>query len=134
MPLTIFPDKIRFHYKSESWQYNFDEIKEIGLLKKKKKYFLENGAFIAVTAAAYYCMIFFDLENLYYIIPAIFCYSLIAAATFNDKEESIYFVFVKDIYKNKIRTKIESKDRTLIGKQIDYYLELQFERSIKRTA
>ena len=134
MPLTVFSDKVRFCYKSKNWQYHFDEIKEIGLLKKKKKYFLENGAFLAVTAAAYYCMLFSNLMDLYYIIPAILCYSFILAMRFGNKAEFAYFVFVKDIYQNKIRTKIAAKDRILVGKQIDSYLDLQFERSIKRTA
>ncbi|MFC0778359.1 hypothetical protein [Flavobacterium sp. HJSW_4] len=134
MPLTIFSDKVRFRYKSKNWQYQFDEIKELGLLKKKRKYFLENGAFIAVTAATYYCMLFSDLMYLYYVIPAIFCYSFILATRFGNKAEFVYFVFVKDVYKNEIRTKIASKDRVLIGKQIDDYLDLQFERSVKRTA
>lgn len=134
MPLKIFPDKIRFDYKSKNWQYEFDEIKEIGLLKKKKKYFLENGAFIAVTATAYYCMIFSNLMDLYYIIPTLLSYTLIIAARFKTKTDFVYFVFVKDIYKNEIRTKIASKDRLLIGKQIDQYLDLQFERNIGRTA
>lgn len=134
MPLTIFSDKVRFRYKSKNWQYQFDEIKEIGLLKKKKKYFLENGAFIAVTAVTYYCMIFSDLMDLYYVIPAILCYTIIIALRFSNPKESVYFVFVKDIYQNEIRTKIEAKDRVLVGKQIDHYLDLQFERSIKRTA
>ncbi|MFC4477029.1 hypothetical protein [Flavobacterium chungangensis] len=134
MPLTVFSDKVRFRYKSKNWQYHFDEIKEIGLLKKKKKYFLENGAFLAVTAATYYCMLFSNLMDLYYIIPAILCYSFILAMRFGNKAEFAYFVFVKDIYQNKIRTKIATKDRILVGKQIDFYLDLQFERSIKRTA
>jgi hypothetical protein len=134
MPLTIFSDKVRFRYKSKNWQYQFDEIKELGLLKKKKKYFLENGAFLAVTAATYYCMLFSNLMDLYYIIPAILCYSFILAMRFGNKAEFAYFVFVKDIYQNKIRTKIAAKDRILVGKQIDSYLDLQFERSIKRTA
>ncbi|WP_427874859.1 hypothetical protein [Flavobacterium sp. MMS24-S5] len=134
MPLTVFSDKVRFRYKSKNWQYHFDEIKEIGLLKKKKKYFLENGAFLAVTAATYYCMLFSNLIDLYYIIPAILCYSFILAMRFWNKAEFAYFVFVKDIYQNKIRTKIATKDRILVGKQIDSYIDLQFERSVKRTA
>ena len=134
MPLTIFSDKVRFRYKSKNWQYQFDEIKELGLLKKKKKYFLENGAFIAVTATTYYCMLFSNVMDLYYIIPAILCYSLIIAIRFGNKAEFVYFVFVKDIYQNEIRAKIENKDRILIGKQIDSYIDLQFERSVKRTA
>ncbi|MCM0668169.1 hypothetical protein [Flavobacterium tyrosinilyticum] len=134
MPLTVFSDKVRFRYKSKNWQYQFDEIKEIGLLKKKKKYFLENGVFLAVTAATYYCMLFSNLMDLYYIIPAILFYSFIIAIRLGNKAEFIYFVFVKDIYQNKIRTKIATKDRILVGKQIDSYLDLQFERSVKRTA
>lgn len=134
MPLTIFSDKVRFRYKSNNWQYQFDEIKELGLLKKKKKYFLENGAFIAVIAVAYYCMLFSDLTDLYYIIPALLCYTFIMSARFSNKAEFVYFVFVRDIYKNEIRTKIALRDRTIIGKQIDYYLDLQFEKSVKRTA
>lgn len=134
MPLTIFSDKVRFHYKSKNWQYQFDEIKELGLLKKKKKYFLENATFIAVNATMYYCMLFFNLIDLHYIIPAILFYVFIMAISFNNKAEFVYFVFVKDIYQNEIKTKIAPKDRRLIGKQINYYLDLQFERSIQRTA
>lgn len=134
MPLTIFSDKVRFRYKSKNWQYQFNEIKELGLLKKKKKYFLENAAFIAVTATTYYCMLFSNLMDLYYIIPAILCYAFIIAIRFSNKAEFVYFVFVKDIYQNEIRTKIAAKDRMLVGKQIDSYLDLQFEKSVKRTA
>ncbi|MBW1657124.1 hypothetical protein [Flavobacterium quisquiliarum] len=134
MPLKILPDKIKFDYNSKKWQYEFDEIRDLRLLKKKKKYFLENGAFIAVTTATYYCMFFSNLMDLYYIIPALVCYTLIIAARFKNKNEFEYFIFVKDVYKNEIRTKIASKDRVLIGKQIDQYLGLQFERRIRRTA
>lgn len=134
MPLTIFSDEVRFCYKSKNWQYQFNEIKELGLLKKKKKYFLENAAFIAVTATTYYCMLFSNLMDLYYIIPAILCYAFIIAIRFSNKAEFVYFVFVKDIYQNEIRTKIAAKDRMLVGKQIDSYLDLQFEKSVKRTA
>jgi len=133
MSLTIFSDEVRFRYKSKNWQYQFDEIKELGLLKKKKKYFLKNGAFIAVTAT-YYCMLFLNIMDLHYIIPAILCYAFIIIALFSNKAEFVYFLFVKDIYQKEIRTKIAQKDRAMVGKQIDYYLNLQFERSIKRTA
>ncbi|EJL61282.1 hypothetical protein [Flavobacterium sp. CF136] len=134
MFVTIFPDKIKFHYKSKNWHYHFDEIKELGLIKREKKYFLENGAFIAVTAVAYYCMIFSNLMDLYYIIPTLLCYTFIIIARFNDSSEFVYFVFVKDIYQKEIRIKIASKDRLQIGKQIDLYFDLQFERNIKKTA
>lgn len=134
MPLTILPDKIRFCYKSKNWQYHFDEIKEIGLLKKKKKYYLKNGAFTIVTAVTYYCMIFSDLPDLYYIIPAILCYAFIISMKGVNSARFVYFIFVRDINKNVIRTEIEAKDRLLVGKQIDYYLNLQFERNIGRTA
>ncbi|MET3025541.1 hypothetical protein ABXT06_02580 [Flavobacterium sp. UW10123] len=134
MPLTIFSDKVRFRYKSKNWQYRFDEIKELGLLKKKKKYFLENATFITVTAFAYYCMLFSNITDLHYVIPAVLCYALVVVLWSSDKAEFVYFIFVKDIYQNEIRTKIASKDRALVGKQIDYYLDLQFERSIQKTA
>ncbi|MFB9110818.1 hypothetical protein [Flavobacterium gyeonganense] len=133
MFITIFSDTIKFNYKSKNWQYNFDEIKELGLLRKRKKYFLENSAFIAVTAVAYYCMIFTDMMDLYYIIPTILCYAFIIIARF-DSSEFIYFVFVKDIYQKETRIKIEANDRFLIGRQIDQYLDFQFERNIKSTA
>ncbi|MEL1254376.1 hypothetical protein AAEO57_11355 [Flavobacterium sp. DGU38] len=134
MFITIFSDTIKLHYKSKNWQYHFDEIKELGLLKKKKKYFLENGVFIAVTAVAYYCMIFTDLMDLYYIIPTLLCYVFIIIARFDKPSEFVYFVIVKDIYRKEIRIKIDLKDRLPIGKQIDQYLDFQFERNIKKTA
>lgn len=134
MPITITPEKIKFCYQSNTWQYDFDEIKELGILKKKKTYFLENGAFIIVTAIAYYSMIFSNLPDLYYIIPVLFCYTFIIIARFYKPVDFIYFVLVRDIYEKEIKTKIALKDRVLIGKQIDHYLEIQFERNIRKTA
>ncbi|MDQ8012757.1 MAG: hypothetical protein REI96_09940 [Flavobacterium nitrogenifigens] len=134
MPLTIFSDEVRFRFKSKNWQYQFDEIKELILLKKKRKYFLENGSFIAVTATAYYCMLFSNLIDLHYVIPAVLSYALIVALWFSDKTEFVYFLFVKDIYQKEIKTKIAPKDHVLVGEQMDYYLDLQFERSVKITA
>ncbi|MFD1602616.1 hypothetical protein ACFSJW_20205 [Flavobacterium artemisiae] len=134
MPITITPDKIKFCYQSNTWQYDFDEIKELGILKKKKTYFLENGAFICVTAIAYYCMIFSNLPDLYYIIPILLSYTFIIIARFYKPVDFIYFVLVRDIYEKEIRTKIDLKDRVLIGKQIDHYLDLQFEKNIRKTA
>ncbi len=134
MPLTIFHDEIRFCYKSKNWQYHFDEIKKLGMLRKKKKYFLENGIFIAVTASAYYCMIFSDIMELYYIIPALLCYTLIIISRLKNPSEFNYFVIVKDVYQNEIISKIEAKDRAMIRRQIDHFKELRFERYIKNTA
>jgi len=111
MPLTILPDKIRFSSKSKNWQYDFDEIRRIGLVKKRKKFFLENTAFAVVTAATYYCMIFSDLMDLYCIILAILCYIPITILRFSDSTKFVYFLFVKDIHQKEIMTKIESKDR-----------------------
>ncbi|WP_417940132.1 hypothetical protein [Flavobacterium sp. RS13.1] len=134
MFITIFSDTIKFKYKSKNWQYKFDEIKELGLVRKKKEYFLESIAFIAVTAAAYCCMIFTDMMDLYCIIATVVCYACIIIARFHNASEFIYFVYVKDIYQKETRIKIESNDRFLIGRQIDQYLYFQFERSIKNTA
>ncbi|MBE8726912.1 hypothetical protein [Flavobacterium hungaricum] len=134
MPITITPDKIKFCYQSKTWQYDFDEIKELTILKKKKTYYLENGAFMLTTAIAYYCMIFSNLPDLYYIIPALLCYTFIIILRFYKPVEFVYFVLVRDVYEKEMKTKIALKDRIVIGKQIDQYLELQFERNIKKTA
>lgn len=134
MPITITPDKIKFCYESNTWQYDFDEIKELGILKKKKTYFMQNGAFIIVTAIAYYCMIFSNLPDLYYIIPVLFCYTFIIISRFYNPAKFVYFVLVRDVYQKEIKTKIALKDRFLIGKQIDHYLDLKFERNIKKMA
>lgn len=98
MFVIIFFDKIKFYYKFKNWYYYFDEIKEFGLIKREKKYFLENGVFIVVIVVVYYCMIFFNLMDLYYIILIFLCYIFIIIVRFNDFLEFVYFVFVKDIY------------------------------------
>lgn len=133
MFISLTHDQVQFQYGSKQWQYNFNEIVELGLLKKKKTYLFENGAFIAVTALAYYCMIFTSLMELYYLIPTLLCYSFLIILRFNNKTEFDYFVIVKDIYKKETKVKIDALDRPMIGKQIDQYLNLEFERVLKTT-
>ncbi|MCD9576928.1 hypothetical protein [Flavobacterium soyae] len=133
MFISLTHDQVQFQYGSKQWQYNFNEIVELGLLKKKKTYLFENGAFMAVTALAYYCMIFTSLMELYYLIPTLLCYSFLIILRFNNKTEFDYFVIVKDIYKKETKVKIDALDRPMIGKQIDQYLNLEFERVLKTT-
>jgi hypothetical protein len=52
---------------------------------------------------------------------------------FNNKSEFDYFVIVKDIYKKETKVKIDALDRPAIGKQIDQYLNFEFERILKTT-
>ncbi|SEO63753.1 hypothetical protein SAMN05444671_0196 [Flavobacterium sp. CF108] len=133
MFISLTHDQVQFQYGSKQWQYNFNEIVELGLLKKKKTYLFENGAFMAVTVLAYYCMIFTNVMELYYLIPTLLCYSFLIILRFNNKTEFDYFVIVKDIYKKETKVKINALDRPVIGKQIDQYLNFQFERILKTT-
>lgn len=133
MFISLTHDQVQFQYGSKQWQYNFNEIVELGLLKKKKTYLFENGAFMAVTVLAYYCMIFTNVMELYYLIPTLLCYSFLIILRFNNKTEFDYFVIVKDIYKKETKVKIDALDRPMIGKQIDQYLNFEFERILKTT-
>ncbi|MFB9076785.1 hypothetical protein ACFFLS_23780 [Flavobacterium procerum] len=134
MFITLTSDKITFRFKSKQWHYHFDEIKELGLVRRKKMFYLENTAFAAVTAITYYFMIFTNVSDLYYIIPAVLCYTILVIARFYHTDEFVYLVMIKDVYDNEKRIKIASNDRLLIGKQIDSFLELQFNQNIKKTA
>ncbi|PWB27982.1 hypothetical protein [Flavobacterium sp. HTF] len=131
MFFTITHDQVQFHYGSKRWQYSFNEIVELGLLKKKKSYLIENGLFITITAIAYYCMVFSDVMELYYIVPTLLCYTFIIIYRFHGNIDSEYYVIVKDVYQNEIRIKIKTLDRPAIGKQIDRYLDLEFDRNLQ---
>ncbi|SHH72680.1 hypothetical protein [Flavobacterium defluvii] len=131
MFIFLTQDQVQFQYGSKQWQYSFNEIVELGLLKKKKSYLFENSSFIAVTASAYYCMIFTKLTELYYVIPALLCYTFLIILRFHNKTEFDYFVIVKDIYKKETKVKINALDRPIIGKQIDQYLHFEYERILK---
>ncbi|KIQ16907.1 hypothetical protein RT99_19860 [Flavobacterium sp. MEB061] len=131
MFITLTHDQVRFYYGSEHWQYNFDEIVELGLLKKKKSYFLENIAFLIVTAFAYYFIIFSNFAELYYIIPTLLCYTILIILRFPKNLEFDYYVIVKDIYQKETKIKIKALDRTKIGKQIDQYLSLKFDQILQ---
>lgn len=131
MFITLTHDQVRFYYGSEHWQYNFDEIVELGLLKKKKSYFLENIAFLIVTAFAYYFIIFSNFAELYYIIPTLLCYTILIILRFPKNIEFDYYVIVKDIYQKETKIKIKALDRTKIGKQIDQYLSLKFDQILQ---
>lgn len=131
MFITLTHDQVRFYYGSEHWQYNFDEIVELGLLKKKKSYFLENIVFLAVTAFAYYFIIFSNFAELYYIIPTLLCYTILIILRFPKDIEFDYYVIVKDIYQKETKVKIKALDRTKIGKQIDQYLSLKFDQILQ---
>ena len=103
------------------------------VLKKKKTYYLENGAFMLTTAIAYYCMIFTNLMELYYVIPALLCYTFLIIMRFHNNTEFDYFVIVKDIYRKETKVKINAQDRPAIGKQIDSYLNFEFNRILEKT-
>lgn len=134
MFVTLTPNQVHFRYGKNQWQYTFDEIVELGISRRKKTYFLVNTLFILVTAIAYYCMIFSDIIDVYYIIPTLLCYTFLIILRFNDRSEFEYSVLVRDIYEKEITIKIKTEDRNLIGRQIDQYLNLQFDRMIKKTA
>ncbi|MDW8852719.1 hypothetical protein SD960_21660 [Flavobacterium sp. MMLR14_040] len=131
MFITLTHDQVRFYYGSEHWQYNFDEIVELGLLKKKKSYFFENIAFLIVTAFAYYFIIFSNFAELYYIIPTLLCYTILIILRFPKNLEFDYYVIVKDVYQKETKVKIKALDRTKIGKQIDQYLSLKFDQILQ---
>lgn len=133
MFITLNRDHIHFEYGSNQWQYNYNEIVELSLLRKKKTYLLENGSFILVTSLAYYCMFFSDLMELYYIIPTLLCYTILIILRLDNNDEFNYFVIVRDIYKKETKVKIKPLDRSIIGKQIDQYLTLEFNRLLKKT-
>ncbi|WP_428232329.1 hypothetical protein [Flavobacterium sp.] len=133
MFFTLTHDQVQFQYGSNRWQYRFSEIVELGLLKKKKTYLLENSAFIAVTALAYYCMVFSNLAELYYIGPTLLVYTILIILRFHNDIEFEYYVIVRDIYKREIKVKINGIDRPVIGKQIDHFLNLNFDRLLQKT-
>ncbi|WP_244248428.1 hypothetical protein [Flavobacterium foetidum] len=97
-------------------------------------FYLHNATFAAVTAITYYFMIFTDVNDLYYLIPAILGYTILVSSRFYNTEEFVYLVMIRDVYDNEKRVKIASKDRFLVGKQIDSFLELQFNQNIRKTA
>lgn len=133
MFLTLTHDQVLFYYGSEQWQYNFNEILELGLLKKKKSYHLENIAFLLVTLFAYYFMIFSNFAELYFIIPTLLCYTILVILRFPKNKEFDYYVVVKDIYNKETKIKISAFDKIKIGKQIDQYLSLKFNHILQTT-
>lgn len=133
MFFTLTHDQVQFQYGSNRWQYGFNEIAELGLLKKKKTYLLENTVFIIVTALAYYCMVFSNLSELYYISPTLLAYTILIILRFYNDIEFEYYVIVKDIYKKETKVKIKGLDRPVIGKQIDHYLNVNFDRLLQKT-
>jgi len=133
MFLTLTHDQVLFYYGSEQWQYNFNEILELGLLKKKKSYHLENIAFLLVTLFAYYFMIFSNFAELYFIIPTLLCYTILVILRFPKNKEFDYYVVVKDIYNKETKIKISAFDKIKIGKQIDQYLSLKFDHILQTT-
>ncbi|MEO8534727.1 MAG: hypothetical protein ABI441_13300 [Flavobacterium sp.] len=132
MFFTLTHDQVEFQYGSKHWQYSFNEIVELGLVKKKKTYLLENGAFIAITAIAYYFMVFSDLMELYYIVPTLLCYTIIIIFRFHDNIDVEYYVLVRDVYQKETKVKIKNLDRPAIGKQIDHYLNFEFDRILQK--
>ena len=133
MFFTLTHDQVQFQYGSKRWQYSFNEIAELGLLKKKKTYLLENSAFILVTALAYYCMVFSNLMELYYIGPTLLVYTILIILRFHNGIEFEYYVIVRDIYKKETKVKIRGTDRPAIGKQIDHFLNVNFDRLLQKT-
>lgn len=134
MFITFTTTQVHFCYGKNKWYYAFEEIIELGFIRKKKKYFLTNFAFALVTLSAYYCMIFTRIPDLYYIIPSLFAFTILIVLRFHDKAEFNYYVLVRDCYQKERLVKIKNKDKNAIGKQIDAFQNIQFEHTIKKTA
>lgn len=132
MFLKLVHNKVLFHYGTKKWQYSFNEISCLGLIRKKKTFYLEDGSFIAVTALAYYCMLFSDIIDLYYLVPTILCYTVIIILRINSTEFK-YYVLVQDIYGKETKIKIKAIDRQTIRKQIDVYLNQKFEQLVQKS-
>lgn len=132
MILTLMHNKVLFHYGTKKWQYSFNEISSLGLIRKKKTFYLEDGSFIAVTVLGYYCMFFTDIVDLYYLTPITLFYTIIIILRFNSAEFK-YYVLVQDIYGKQTKVKIKAVDKPKIRKQIDVYLNQKFEQSLQKS-
>ncbi|MEN2413119.1 hypothetical protein [Flavobacterium mesophilum] len=134
MFITFTPNQVHFCYGKNSWYYAFEEIIELGLVRKKKNHLFINVLFGLVTAVAYYCMLFTKIPDLYYIIPSLMVFAILTILRFHDTAEFDYYVLVRDCYQKEITVKIKSKDRPIVGKQIDIFSSIQFAQTIKKTA
>lgn len=134
MFITLTSDQVQFNYGSKRWQYPFEKIEQLAILKKKKIYFLENAIFFAITALAYYAMVFSDLNEMYYILPTLFCYTIIIIFRFHNPSDFEYYVLVRDVYQKETKVKIKVVHKNIIGKQIDEYLDFEYHRILKKNA
>ncbi len=134
MFLTFTQTEVHFCYNKKKWQYTFDEIIELGLIRKKRNYFLINVLFVLVTVATYYCMLFTKIADMYYVIPALLSFTILIILRFQDSAEFDYYVLVRDCYQKEIIVKIKGKDKNYMSKQIEEYVNIQFERITKKTA
>jgi hypothetical protein len=134
MFLTFTQTQVHFCYSKKKWQYTFDEIIELGLIRKKRNYFSINVLFVLVTVATYYCMLFSKIADMYYVIPALLSFTILIILRFHDTAEFNYYVLVRDCYQKEIIVKIKGKDKNYMSKQIKEYVNIQFERITKKTA
>jgi len=134
MFITLTSDQVQFNYGSKQLHYQFEEIAQLTLLKKKKIYFLENATFIAITALAYYIMVFSDVNEMYYIVPTLFCYTIIIVLRFQNPSEFEYYLVVRNIYQKETKIKIKAEHKNIIAKQVDAYLDVAYHRILKKNA
>lgn len=134
MFLKLTSTHVHFTYRKKKWRYSFDEIIELGLIRKKKNYFFVNLLFFLVTIVAYYCMFFTKIKDLNYIIPALIAFSILIIIRFHNSSEFDYYVVVRDCYQKEIVIKIKIEDKNCVDKQITEFSNLQFERITKKTA
>ncbi|WP_426484840.1 hypothetical protein [Flavobacterium sp. 2] len=79
-------------------------------------------------------MLFTKIADMYYVIPALLSFTILIILRFQDSAEFDYYVLVRDCYQKEIIVKIKGKDKNYMSKQIEEYVNIQFERITKKTA
>ncbi len=129
MFITYTPQAVQFQYGIKGWQYTFNEIAEIGIVRKRKRYSIRNFIFITVAALLYYYLFFTDLKCFYLAIALIACFAAIVFFWFHNPDEFTYYLLVRDKKKKETKIKIKARDRHIIRKQLEYYEKLNFDRA-----
>jgi len=134
MFINLTNDIAEFTYGRRQWKYGIDEILELGLAKKKKRYFLENATFIGLIIVAYYFMCFSHIKFWLYAIPTVIFCAFIFIAPLIDSCKYDYHIVVIDIYNKKTKIKIRQQDKLVILKKIDDFLKIKFDHITSRKA
>jgi len=130
MFITYTAHSVQFQYGAKGWQYDFNEIAKLGILRKRKSHIIENIISAIGCALVYYYLFFTDWDYAYAVVPLLLCFAVLLYFLFLRRSEFAYYIMVQDTNQKQTRIRIKAGDRHIIRRELEHYENIDFKRTL----